>query len=90
MKILITESQYHKLRFMRRVGQSPITHIKTLSSYKNPCRFETFHHFIQRLVDDSLFSWMGFEDEEYVVDLIYGDMWNHLESYYSKECQQFI
>ena len=86
MKYLITESQYHKLRFIRRVSQSPLPFIKNLSSYKKPCKFETFNHFIQRLVDDSLFHWMGPEDEEYIVGLIYGEMWDELGDYYSKKC----
>ena len=86
MKYILTESQYHKLRFIRRVGEPPILFIKNLSSYKNACRYETFNHFIQRLVDDSLFHWMGPEDEEYIVNLIYGEMWDELGHYYSKKC----
>jgi len=86
MKYIISESQYNKIRFARRLGQFPTQYVKDNYTYKNPCEFKSFHHWIERLIDDSLFEWMNVEDIDYVTDLIQGDLWEELISYYNQKC----
>ena len=87
MRYILTESQYNKVKFMRRVGQTPKQFLKNSYSYQNPCEFKSFHHFIQRLMDDGLFDWMDYEDMVYYTDFIQGDMWDELHSYYDENCK---
>ena len=87
MKYIITESQYLKMRFTRRAGQSPKQFIKDTRAYKNPCEFKSFNHFIQRLIDDGLFDWMELEDMDYYTDFVQGDMWDELYSHYNEQCK---
>jgi hypothetical protein len=87
MKIIITESQYRKIRFARRSNQFPTQFLKNTHTYKNPCEFPSFHHWIERLIDDVLHEWMNLEDIDYVTDLIQGDLWSELNSYYNQKCK---
>ena len=86
MKYIISESQYNKIRFARRVGQFPIQFVKDTYTYKNPCEFKKFSHWIQRLIDDTIMDWMEEADLDYVSDIIRGDLWDELVSYYSQKC----
>lgn len=88
MKVIITESQYLKVRFTRRAGLPPTQYVKDSYTYYNPCEFQSFHHWIQRLIDDSLQDWMDLEDMDYITDIIQGDMWDELKSYYDENCNQ--
>lgn len=87
MKYVISESQYHKIKFARRVGQFPKQFVKDTYTYKNPCEFKSFHHWIQRLIDDTIQDWMELEDLDYVTDIIQGDLWDELNSYYNRKCK---
>lgn len=87
MKYLIKESQFNRLRFIRRQGEFPRQYIKNLDTYQNPCKFKKFNQFIQRIIDDSIFDWMELKDMDYITDFIQGDMWEELEDYYHQKCK---
>ena len=88
MKYIITESQYLKMRFARRMGQVPYQYVKDSYAYNHPCEFQSFHHWIQKLIDVSIQNWMELEDLDYITDYIQGDMWDELYSYFNQKCKE--
>ena len=86
MKYIITESQDKKIRFMRRVGYSPRKWVVIhLLNEKGICD-DTFELFLETLTENSIFSWMTWDDMEYMNDFIRGEMWFDLKDYYDKNC----